>query len=555
MGGQFKNVKVKGGKASVKALAGTYNIMAIEANGCTSTENWNLTVSQPDQITISGTITEIDLKSQTLGAIDISISGGTGSYNILWKADPAMQFAGSTSEDISNLRNGDYLVTIIDKNGCKQSATLTIPLPNYPPIATNDEFFYLCSGLSGDVVNQDNGNGIDSDPEGGPVLVDVTLIEIPKHGKLTMDPDQSGKFTFVADPGFAGDDQFKYVIYDIKNNISTPATVIIHIVSDVDGDGLADDLDADADGDGILNQDEILAGQDWKTADSDGDGNPNWLDIDSDDDGIVDNIEAQYSMAYIAPSGKINSVGLDKEYDPAQGGVKIVPIDSESDSSPDFLDVDADSDGVPDYIEGHDQNSDGKPDQRFSGKDSDSDGLDDIYDTLPNGCNNGNSTGAVASLQDYDGDGIRDWRDEDDDNDDYLTRFEDLNVDGDWSNDTFGHPGHPEYLWRGRNCELFIPDAFSPNSDNIHDYFQIFCIELYPNAKIYIFDQTGNKLYEKEHYGNIEFWGTPERTWWDGKTTNRMVSTNLGKVPQGTYYYVLQLGNGEVRKSFVFVSY
>ncbi|HBY51237.1 MAG TPA: hypothetical protein DEH15_02080, partial [Marinilabiliales bacterium] len=115
--------------------------------------------------------------------------------------------------------------------------------------------------------------------------------------------------------------------------------------------------------------------------------------------------------------------------------------------------------------------------------------------------------------------------------------------------------GHPEYLDFGRDCDLFVPEAFSPNDDNIHDYFQIYCIEHFPNAKMYIFDQLGNKLYEKEHYGNMEFWGSAERALWDGKTTNRVASVNGGKVIQGTYYYVLQLGNGEVKKSFVFVSY
>jgi hypothetical protein len=65
----------------------------------------------------------------------------------------------------------------------------------------------------------------------------------------------------------------------------------------------------------------------------------------------------------------------------------------------------------------------------------------------------------------------------------------------------------------------------------------------------------GNKLFEKEHYGNLEFWGTHERAWWDARSTNRASSVSGGKVTPGTYYYVLVLGNGEVKKSFVFVSY
>jgi gliding motility-associated-like protein len=247
-------------------------------------------------------------------------------------------------------------------------------------------------------------------------------------------------------------------------------------------------------------------------------------------------------------------------YDPAQGGTKIVPVDTDltladPDGIPDFLDVDSDNDWVPDYIEGHDFNSDGKPDRMISGKDSDTDGLDDAYDIVVNGCNNGNSTGSNSPLQDFEGDGLKDWRDNNDDDDEYLTRFEDLNADGDYSNDVTGHVGHPEYLWYGRDCELFIPDAFSPNDDNVHDYFQIYCIESYPNAHMYIFDQVGNKLYEKEQYGNLDRWKTPDQAWWDGTTNNRSATRNGNKVVPGTYYYVIRLGNGEVKKSFVFVSY
>jgi hypothetical protein len=63
-------------------------------------------------------------------------------------------------------------------------------------------------------------------------------------------------------------------------------------------------------------------------------------------------------------------------------------------------------------------------------------------------------------------------------------------------------------------------------------------------------------LYEKEHYGNLEFWSSPQDAWWDGRTKNRAATKSRdGKVVPGTYFYVLKLGNGEVRKSFVFLSY
>jgi len=557
LGGRFENVKVVKGKAQFKAVAGNYNVLAIEANGCTSNENWNVTIKQPDRLSVSAVITEIDLKSQTLGAIDISISGGTGFYKTIWDPDASIPFAGATTEDIANLTNGSYVVSITDQNGCQYLDTLIIPAPNMPPTATNDEFFAGCGGVTGDIVYADNGFGKDFDLDGDTLFVDFKLIEIPKHGTLILNPDQSGKFTYTADQGYTGIDQFQYVVFDPKKNFSNPARVVIHVVADFDCDGIQDDLDPDADADGILNVDEGTT-----TTDSDGDGHPNWLDIDADNDGIVDNFEGQATAGYIAPSGlDTDHDGIDNAYDTDHGGTQTIPVDTDSamadpDGIPDFLDVDSDNDRVPDYIEGHDANADGKPDFVLRGVDVDADGLDDGFDTVNRyESYSTNMTGSNAPMQDFDGDGQKDWRDENDDDDTYLTRFEDLNVDGDYSNDDTDFDGHPEYLDFGRDCDLFVPEAFSPNDDNIHDYFQIYCIEHFPNAKMYIFDQYGNKLYEKEHYGNMEFWGSAERALWDGNTTNRVASVNRGKVIQGTYYYVLQLGNGEVKKSFVFVSY
>jgi gliding motility-associated-like protein len=281
------------------------------------------------------------------------------------------------------------------------------------------------------------------------------------------------------------------------------------------------------------------------------------MDIDSDNDGIVDNIEAQSTENYIMPSNlDVNNNGVEDAYDRYQFANDLIPLDTDGDGIPDFMDPDSDNDGVPDAIEGHDADSNGKPDHSAMGQDSDGDGLDDGYDNVLNDCNAlTNAIGSNAAIQDFDGDGLTDWRDIDDDDDKILTRYEDLNGDGNYSNDDIDYDGYPEYLDYGRECDLFIPEAFSPNSDNVHDYFQIYCINHYPNARIYIFDQLGNKIYDKANYGNLDVWKSYENAWWNGKPNRGAVNTRNELVGPGTYYYVLDLGNGEVKKSFVFVSY
>ena len=141
--------------------------------------------------------------------------------------------------------------------------------------------------------------------------------------------------------------------------------------------------------------------------------------------------------------------------------------------------------------------------------------------------------------------------------DPYLTHNEDINGDGDYSNDDLDLDGTPEYLDFEMECELFIPEGFSPNDDGVHDFFQILCIyPRYPDAKLMIFNRNGQKLWEKEHYGNYDYWGWNDAWWW-GNSENRFTIGRSGGLPAGNYIYVLLLndGLGGVRNGTVMVAY
>jgi len=104
-------------------------------------------------------------------------------------------------------------------------------------------------------------------------------------------------------------------------------------------------------------------------------------------------------------------------------------------------------------------------------------------------------------------------------------------------------------------CELFIPNGFSPNNDGIHDEFKIKCIENYPEASIEIFNRWGNRVFKKEKYGNVDYWGKTE-AWWNGQSTNVL---NIGgeRLPPGTYFYILKLNKGSEspRAGSIFLSW
>lgn len=420
---------------------------------------------------------------------------------------------------------------------------ITVLPPNSAPTTSPDFFTGGCISIFGSLT----ANDIDID--GDNLVINTTPVVAPSKGTVTIYAD--GTFRYDFDPGISYQDSFVYEVCDDNYySLCSQETVHLNIYADSDCDGVPNSVDIDDDNDGII---DIVEGD--GTIDTDGDGIPNSLDIDADGDGIIDNIEGQASNNYIPPSGiDDNNNGLDDIYE--QGNqLGIFAIDTDGDGIPDYLDPDSDNDGVPDYIEGYDIGAKGIAELDPTYSDIDGDGLDDAYDNFFGGFNENNLDnpyGTEPQLQDFDDDGIPDWRDTDDDNDMIPTKYEDLNNDGLYWDDDIDGDGHPEYLDFQGECDLFIPEGFSPNGDGIHDYFQIFCIDKYPNAKLLIFDRWGDKMYEQDHYGNLDYWGSYEKAWWDGTHTN---DGNGEKLPIGNYLYILIKGDGNMERGFVMLSY
>jgi gliding motility-associated-like protein len=93
------------------------------------------------------------------------------------------------------------------------------------------------------------------------------------------------------------------------------------------------------------------------------------------------------------------------------------------------------------------------------------------------------------------------------------------------------------------NC-FFIPEGFSPNGDGINDLFVIRGILYYPANTFVIFNRWGNKVYEASPYQNT----------WDGKST---MGLRVGgdDLPIGTYFYVLDLGDGsDIYKGTIYLN-
>ena len=210
---------------------------------------------------------------------------------------------------------------------------------------------------------RDTDFGADTNGDGIVDLFDFDLDGVPNH--FDLDSDNDGITDIVEGGGI-----------DVNNDGRVPINADGTLVLDADGDGLTDDAIVDTTGDGNADQAvdvDVVGGVLMPLPNSDGTGNSDYLDIDSDDDGIVDIIEAQTSAGYNAPNA-VDANGLIF----ANG---LIPIDTEGDNTPDYLDLDTDDDGIIDAIEGWDYTNDGVAETIIQNVDSDNDGLDNAYDT------------------------------------------------------------------------------------------------------------------------------------------------------------------------------
>jgi gliding motility-associated-like protein len=75
-------------------------------------------------------------------------------------------------------------------------------------------------------------------------------------------------------------------------------------------------------------------------------------------------------------------------------------------------------------------------------------------------------------------------------------------------------------------CQIFIPEAFSPNDDGINDFFEIFigCRKNIFKFKITIFDRWGNMVFQSDEFNHQ----------WDGNIEGKMAQV-------GGYTYKLKM--------------
>ncbi|MCP4310722.1 MAG: T9SS type B sorting domain-containing protein, partial [Bacteroidetes bacterium] len=146
---------------------GAYSLTITDGSGCVFPFPDIVTITEPAELAVNSTGTDISCGGLTDGAIDITVTGGTPLYTYGWSGPGGFV---SSDEDITGLAAGTYDLSVTDANGCSRNFpgvdTIIEPTPILAIVVSQVNL--LCNG--------DTIGSIDIDVSGGiaPLVFDWT---------------------------------------------------------------------------------------------------------------------------------------------------------------------------------------------------------------------------------------------------------------------------------------------------------------------------------------------------------------------------------------------
>ncbi|WP_146066787.1 beta strand repeat-containing protein, partial [Candidatus Venteria ishoeyi] len=179
---------------------GNYTLTITDANLCAFVDSFEISNQAVGSLAASGVTSNIDCFGNCNGAIDLTVNGGTLPYNFAWSN-------GATTEDVSALCAGNYLVSVYDQNSSMPTAmpwTYTIT-SNNGTILISDQVV----SIDGDSIYTGDVIGAFFDDAG--VLKCGGYIEMDNNGQagLTVWGDDAGGIK----DGFANGEAFTFKVW------------------------------------------------------------------------------------------------------------------------------------------------------------------------------------------------------------------------------------------------------------------------------------------------------------------------------------------------------
>jgi len=117
--------------------AGTYSLTVTDANGCSLTNEYEVT--EPEELSLLANGSDVLCFGGNNGAVTTSFTGGTGNtLTYLWSN-------GATTKNLFDVTAGEYIVTATDGNGCTATAVYEVAQPDLLE-ANATSTFVSCNG-------------------------------------------------------------------------------------------------------------------------------------------------------------------------------------------------------------------------------------------------------------------------------------------------------------------------------------------------------------------------------------------------------------------------
>lgn len=182
--------------------AGQYNLVVKDDNGCWTMLSTNIT--QPSELLIETEVEPVGCFGEANGSIQILAAGSVGNYQ--YSIDGGQNYSAMSS--YNDLVAGEYLVSVIDGNGCTSSEGATVSGPTGPLNTLAAVSDALCFGDSSGVITVNTTGGTELyeySLNGGPWQLGHVFNGLPLGNYIIWTQDDHGctdaDTVFVGQPG------------------------------------------------------------------------------------------------------------------------------------------------------------------------------------------------------------------------------------------------------------------------------------------------------------------------------------------------------------------